>query len=266
MATLVKHYPLIALFFMTDSFFKAWAGKSTSGNRSDSSYYLSRKSLETYHTLSDFFNYNNEEVADLGCGSGELLVYLLDNINITIGIDYSQNMLKKCASLIHSSHKDVRLICSDVTDLKCLNVPYWISTGALSQYLPEAKLRLLLSNFLESSTAEHLILFDTIDPILFYLYKFISYDDIFASSSCRTNAIDSLKSKIFHMRLRLLSILSSYNPTFVQLLPGDLTGYGVKTSFWRQSLANSFCNIKLISSREFEYRYHVLISKTSPLK
>ena len=88
---------------MAQDFSRLWSTQNSSGNRSDVPEYLSRKASESLSILQDYCGYVNQEVSDLGCGAGELLVHLCDKLNISNAVDYSASMLSQCDKNLSTS-------------------------------------------------------------------------------------------------------------------------------------------------------------------
>ena len=264
-------------------YFWVWSAQSSSGNRSDTPVYLERKASETYAILRDYCDYSTEPVVDLGCGAGELLVYLLGSINIVKAVDYSESMLsaaklRLCNIQLQSAPE---FVCAGVDILSDLSEGVWISTGALSQYSSRDQLREIISCFQQNNSAKHLILFDTIDPVRFLMLPLIAYSNDYDSNgiACepneRINKARLAKMLVFAKRLlRILvyvpfsTLLSftrlafgAFGSSGVCRLRGSLMGYGVFPSFWNLAARRFGLKLSLVSSREFEYRYHVVISK-----
>jgi len=255
------------------NYFENWSNQSNSFNRSDSFKYLERKSLESHSVLFEYCSYNGEDVVDLGCGAGELLEHLISKLNITQATDFSSTMLATCKKRISKRYPLINLKYTNagIEYLPLLNEEYWISTGALSQYSSLSQIAEILYCFKENSSAKYLILFDTIDPVRYFLQPLIGYKNYSAgeqknSSSNHTTALKLLdKFKQFRFALTFsyksiesicLSVLRS-----VQRLPGSLMGFGVKPTLWKIETQRLGLGCYIVSSREFEYRYHVLISK-----
>lgn len=268
---------------MTD-YSQTWSMLSDSGNRSNAFMYLRRKASETHNDLQDYCDYTSESVVDLGCGAGELLEHLATMINIVKATDYSERMLSAARVRLANAelHSIPEIICAGIDILPDLVEEYWISTGALSQYSSQDQLELIMSSFKKNKDAKHFILFDTIDPVRYFILPLISYGNCFDDSANAfepkrrhdskrlfDRGIASLKSilkvilastyRIFYYRLKILLVLL-LSPKVCRL-PGPLMGYGVSPSFWGCAAKKFGLEISLISSREFEYRYHVIISK-----
>lgn len=261
---------------------KIWSAQHRSGNRFNESLYLERKACETHSILNDYCGYSSEPVADLGCGAGELLEKLLSTINIAKAVDYSQLMLAEARALLLGLEvkNTPEFICDGIEILPDLVEKVWISTGALSQYSSEHQLALILSHFQNNKIAEHLVLFDTIDPMRYFILPFIAYKNSYIHSSVAINSenlssrssvssvlklIRSLRSIFIHLNGGLFAfsrvLLVVLGSSQVYRLPGSLMGYGVLPSFWRTEGDSRGFRVSILSSREFEYRYHVVISK-----
>jgi SAM-dependent methyltransferase len=268
---------------MRQDFSRIWSTLKSSGNRSDSPEYLARKASESLSILQDYCGYLSHDVTDMGCGAGELLIHLCEKVNISKAIDYSESMLAQCEQKISNSSLRLRpaLLHGGIEYISELDSEFIVSTGALSQYSTYRQIQDILRLFSENGLSRHLILFDTIDPLRFTILAYISYKkNVFKTTSRSDSVASSAPARSFWGIGRVLlsfkeGIKSFYFALvavagFVRVLicsssviklPGYLMGYGVNPSLWR-SLANQHgLNCQIASSREFEYRYHVILSK-----
>lgn len=264
---------------MRQDFSRIWATQSSSGNRSNSPEYLARKASESLSILQDYCGYLNHDVTDIGCGAGELLVHLCDKLNISKAIDYSDLMLVHCEEKISNSTLCSRpvLLHGGIAYIRKLDSQFVISTGALSQYSSYKQIQDIFRVFSDNSSIKHLVLFDTIDPLRFSIYIYIAYNNVLRDAvNANSSAHDlfplaigriffSLKRHIKYLYSALIAIATFMriliSSSSVIKLPGCLMGYGVNASLWR-SLANQHgLRCQIASSREFEYRYHVILSK-----
>jgi len=249
-----------------------WSKETHSGNRSDDEEFLSRKTFETLHTLEEYASYCNNSVADIGCGAGELLIKLIDKINICLALDFSPSMLEKCKQRLTSLdiNKKPKLILGGLDKLEELNQEYWISTGALSQFCDEKGISKLLNHFEKNQHVNYLILFDTIDPIRYNLVQLgLSYNKSFFNLRIFNPILNIF---IFFLKYPLISlkrflfistnflILFFSKSKCIRLQP-LIMGLAYLPSFWSDITNKNRLFLKIISSREFEYRYHVILAK-----
>lgn len=263
---------------------KAWGSQKSSGNRLSSDLYLLRKASEIHSLLVDYCDYSGETVVDIGCGAGELLEHLIPVLNIKRAIDYSISMLDVCKARIQLKYmlEAPRIEVGDIEDLFLLEEEIWISTGALSQYSSCDEIMQALESFKSNKYARYLVLFDTIDPLRYHLLSCLRYNNIPSfplidmekalgkeTGNKRKSFFACLKNILREPILNTLLLMS-----FVQALkcllgsankvcrlPAELMGYGVMPCFWRKASADRGLICYLLSSREFEYRYHVVIGK-----
>ena len=267
---------------MTQDFSRLWSSQNSSGNRSDSPEYLSRKASESLSILQDYCGYVNQKVTDLGCGAGELLVHLCDKLNISIAVDYSASMLSQCEKNLSTLTLTSRpkLLLGGLNCVAQLDSQFIISTGALSQYSSYSQIQDIFKTFSENKISRHLILFDTIDPFRFSIYRLIAYKNSF-DISAGSGILDSLSREspfdgnnnnghavirfAKYLYINFITIVAFVRVLFSFLrvieLPGSLMGYGVCPSVWRATANEYGFRCQIASSREFEYRYHVIISK-----
>lgn len=260
-----------------------WSTQSHSGNRSNTYQYLEQKASETQAVLKDYCGYSSESIVDLGCGAGELLEHLVARINIVKATDYSASMLSAARTkpAVEYLYSTLEFICDGVNILPALVEEFWISTGALSQYSSRDQLELIISSFQHNKAAKHLVLFDTIDPVRYFILPLISYGNYISDATTASNPKTYTNGKSFGRVISCLSrilkvalfrplisllnlsklLLSLLVSSRVFRLPGSLMGYGVLPSFWSLNARRCKLKVHLVSSRVFEYRYHVVISK-----
>ena len=252
-------------------FRKAWSSEIHSGNRSDSDEFLERKAKEHRSVLVDYCNYiYGQSIVDLGCGAGELLASLASFMTITTAVDYSQSMMGRCRQLLASKNiTDIATIISDISILPSLSHKYWVSTGALSQYSDMYQLELIFQSFIRNKDVTHIVFFDTIDPILYLVRVFglTSYfnlkqecRDTESLSTNRRAKISSSFKQILHSLASILLLRAIFYNKPIKI-PGSIMGYAVSPAVWNSLCKKYNLNLTQVSSREFEYRYHVIISK-----
>lgn len=231
----------------------AWANSISSFNRYDDDWYLKDKAKE----LSDIIisTSNIDSIIDLGCGAGELLEHLNPLIKTSKALDFSSSMLDQAKN--KNIPNPPEFILADIFSyLPTCNEPIWMTTGALNQYLNKNELDQLLDIFTKNDSAHDFYLFDTIDPIRLCT---VSMGSSYILGG-RKRRVRSILKTIWEM-LKLSHTLASniFTPTFK--LKGSLMGYGHLPSVWHEYARLHNLTIKIVSSRYFEYRYHVIIQK-----
>lgn len=199
---------------------------------------------------------------DLGCGAGEMLVPLLKEVTFHAAIDYSESMLASAREALDGSK--IALLCADVFEyLPESSHPVWMTTGALNQYLPADELKRLVEIFATNETARALFLFDCIDPIRYRILPLgIGYRDI----DGRWTASPTIRMRVGRLAYRLricAALVSGQLLDGVQKLDSTAMGYAVMPSFWGKLCREIGLSIEMVSSRYYEYRYHVIIRKGS---
>lgn len=198
---------------------------------------------------------------DLGCGAGELLVHLRDNVNITVGLDYSKSMLEAARQRLGDS--PVQLLDTDLfAYISTATQPTWITTGAVNQYLDPHQTEQFLQAFSENTNAKSLFLFDCVDPLRYAVLQFGSrYPDAsLATQSWRAVRIARLLTSIRRTEtgFRLMfGMLSRSN----QALRRHSMGFAYLPNRWRDMIEALDLDCEFVSSLFYEYRFHVIVRK-----
>ena len=195
---------------------------------------------------------------DLGCGAGELLEHLAGMIKVELGVDYSASMLSAARARL-AKFPDLKLVRPDVLQyLPSAGQAVWMTTGAANQYLDAVGLERLLDGFRDNAAARSFYLFDCIDPIRYRLLRFgISY-------RAEHGAPLSGLRRIAHAYRRLRAALrfaAEGDLHGVQYLGSPQMGYGQLPRFWLRECERRRLSVEIVSSRYYEYRYHVRIMK-----
>ncbi|UJF25317.1 class I SAM-dependent methyltransferase [Suttonella sp. R2A3] len=232
-----------------------WKQKESSGQRYNDLEFYSRKAREHINYIKDL---NCEPVADLGCGAGELLSsYLNQDLKIDIGLDFSQSMLSQAKKRIGNQ---CNLKVGNVLDfLPELNSKGWISTQSLSQYLDPSELNILVTRFKENRHVESLLLFDTINYLNYYNLSISGsrYDSKIKQQNVK-QVIRELKT-ILGVMLSLFKHIFESGKSHRKI--STSMGYGYLPVFFKKLADENDLDCKMFSSKYYEYRYHVILSK-----
>lgn len=239
-----------------------WQSQNSSLHRSDSQNWYQKKAEE--HAGLMHPNEKIQGIIDLGCGAGELLNPLSDLVKINAGTDYSGKMLDKAKEL--NNGKNIDFFEADIFEL--LNdreEATWITTGAINQYLNDNETNKLFEIFSSNNSARSFLLFDTVDPIRYKLLPVgIGYinNKAIPSSNSENKIVMHLK-KIYRSSKSLLKILLLTLRLKVKpvSLGSPAMGYGHMTEYWFFIAKKFDLNIEIVSSRYYEYRYHVFFRK-----
>lgn len=234
-----------------------WMLQNNSLNRTNSIKFYKKKALEHRSILSD--DDATADILDLGCGAGELLEQLLSVANITVALDFSESMICAARKRLGSQFK-VDLINKDIFEyLPSATHAVWTTTGALNQYLNSADLNRVLLIFAENKKASAFYLFDCIDPLRFrLLYEGISY----RADHLKTCSTFFSKLKRFARRMYTAIQFAScgFNQP-VAYLGSSGMGYGQRPDYWLSQCSLNNLHVEIVSSRYYEYRFHVIIRK-----
>ncbi|WP_315919379.1 class I SAM-dependent methyltransferase [Mesorhizobium sp. SP-1A] len=201
------------------------------------------------------------ESIDLGCGAGELLYYFSDLVRVSTGLDYSESMLTQAKERLKG--KNIVLTNANafeyLPDCKHYN---WTTTGALNQYLAPIQIYSILDIFATNNNARCFYLFDCIDPLRIALMPYgIGY--LPRAKAPKGSALRQFK-RFGHRTLVALRLAWQQFGQPFRKLPGEGMGYGFLPQFWIDAASSRGLHIELVSSRFYEYRYHVLLRKAAP--
>lgn len=235
---------------------KFWSGKVNSHNRFDTNEYLKKKAIEQVGLI-DSYAKKTDSILDIGCGAGELLFYMSDKINVKTAIDYSESMLNKVKKRLINS-KEIKFIKSDIFEhIPKAEESIWMTIAAVNQYLDSKKVSRFIRQFSENKESKYFFLFDTID--------YFGYRTNTCRSSYNPETEDDKKIQlIIKRRLRCIK-----NMFMIMLFFGKDTmkldsvamGYGHSPQLWFSLAEKHGLGVEIVSSRYFEYRYHVILWK-----
>ena len=234
-----------------------WAQQSSSFGRYDSMEFYADKADE--HTQLMRIEDRGAGAVDLGCGAGELLEHLLHKVHIEAGIDYSPSMLAEAKKRI--GEDSLKLMEADVFQyLENATHPVWLTTGALNQYLKASQIEHLMALFHNNPRARSFYLFDCIDPIRYCLMGFgISFrpDQLNQDKvAWYRHIIRSLRRALF-----ALNLMSGRFYGDCVFMGSAAMGYGYLPRFWMELGKHYGISTRIVNSRHYEYRYHVLFNK-----
>ncbi|MCU1764185.1 class I SAM-dependent methyltransferase [Pseudomonas protegens] len=236
-----------------------WQDKTNSGHRFSSVEYFKKKSLECKYILEEFGA--EGKIIDLGCGAGELLQHLTPLVNISKGVDYSASMIESARKLLDGI--DIDLEVADVFDLlPQSDFPVWTTTGALNQYLNPAEITKVIEIFARNGKASAFYLFDCIDPIRYITLNMGSY-----YSTQPEPVLKGLGAQAKSIARSLLSCakLATFKLGGQNWIKWKDQGMGFAYTpyFWFETCRKFGLEVNFISSKYYEYRYHVIIRKSS---
>jgi SAM-dependent methyltransferase len=237
-----------------------WQVQTNSRHRSEDTEFFRTKAEEHVSFVSQAER--RLSCVDLGCGDGKLALYLSEHLNIEVGIDYSESMLEQAKQTLASTK--IRLLCADIFEyLPASAHEVWITTGALNQYLTPERLLDFLDVFIANPTAHSLYLFDCVDHLRYSLLPFgIKYQ--LPSRRAKRSFVRRLASRAFVASRRAMvggAIATGvYARSWRRLRTG--MGYGYLPAFWFEAGVRRKLEVSIVSSKAYEYRYHVALRKT----
>jgi cyclopropane-fatty-acyl-phospholipid synthase len=197
------------------------------------------------------------DLVDLGCGAGELLVYFARIVRVTAGFDISASMLDAARAVLTDA--DIELVRGDDVFAFVASSPHavWTTTGAVNQFLDAAGQRRLLDVFASHPRTRSYYMFDCVDPIR---YSLLSHGISYRPSHLGL-PVGAARAKRLLLRLAAAGRIAAGTWADARALGSVAMGWGQLPRFWlNESLARSL-EVEIVSSRYYEYRYHVLLHK-----
>lgn len=238
-----------------------WSKQTSSLHRSDDEGFYRGKAEE--HAALMTPGERSAGCVDLGCGAGELLFHFTDHANVLAGVDYSQSMLDQAARTLDG--KNVALLNADIFEyLPDAGFGVWTTTGAINQYLDPVRLNAFLDMFASNREARAVFLFDCVDPIRYLTLPFGS-----SYRLAQPPRGSGLKAHLrpahrLYRRWLVASRLALGRLAAPSTKLGSANmGYGYLPRFWIDAAALRNLRIDIVSSRFYEYRYHVALRKIS---
>lgn len=237
---------------------KFWSTQTSSRHRANDPDFYSKKAAEHAALMTD-----EDRLAgclDIGCGAGELLVHLADRVNVETGVDYSQSMLDRAAEALDG--RDVKLMNVDIFDyLPPSKHAVWMTTGAINQYLDSERMRAFLDIFAANETARSLFLFDCVDPIR---YNVLPYGGSYVSRPIFGSGLGGFvrrAKRIVRRAMTATELAAGLLSVPCKKLSSVGMGYGYQPWFWLEAARDRALSVEIVSSRYYEYRYHVILRK-----
>ena len=228
-----------------------WSGKTDGGHRCSTEEFLEKESREKLFHLN-----GGQSLLDFGCGSADLLVYFASSYNCIVGADFSQSMLDRAQRRVHEFH------CSDKISLVHGNEnTIWsklnqnfdrISATGVIQYLTKKQINSFLKDALPKlSGCGKILLFDIVDPRLFFLFKL----GLFKKN-------DIGKMKLF---INAVTLIFYEFCRFLKRLPLSNMGYAYYPKEIQEIAARHNLQFDYVWSMYYEYRYHAILTPKSPI-
>lgn len=235
------------------SYQSLWNKVEDSGNRLSDEWYYRAKAKEHIQLFSE--DDKEKECVDLGCGAGEILHFMTEELNITIALDFSEKMIELAKK--NDYYRIPNFICGDCFEYlpSCTN-EVWTTCGAINQYLDCQRISDIIRIFSENSCASSFYLFDCIDPLRYATLTLGSkFKKENVGSKLSFRGFISMIKEFIKVAYRINFISHTYKYAFLHF------GYGHAPMLW-YSLASKYnLQIEIVSSKYFEYRYHVILKK-----
>ena len=242
---------------MDNKFKDFWNKQTTSRHRYNDDDFYAHKAKEHASFIKD--EHKQLGAIDLGCGSGELLVYLSSLVKVNTGLDYSDNMLSLAAEKL-GDDTGIALINDDIfTYLPESSDAIWLTTGAINQYLSREETGKMLDIFKENTDVKALYMFDCVDPLRLKAISLgIKYETIDVKEQSLSHKVLRFFFNIYR-RLKF-GFFATFN-LYRNFQHIGRMGYAQFPIFWVEECKKRNLKIEIVSSKFYEYRYHVLIQK-----
>lgn len=233
-----------------------WSTQTSSLHRFSSDEFYLRKAEEHASLMSAADR--NSGCIDLGCGAGELLRHLAGLVRVAAGVDYSASMLTEARRRLDGL--GIELFEADPLDLLPSTAHrVWITTGAINQYYDSDRLHLLLDLLTNHPSARVLHMFDCVDPLRYRVCAFGS------------GYLPPLESRDHSVFRRTRRAMARWRVAFalgmgrferpIARLGRTQMGFGQRPDFWIAAARKRGLGIEIVSSRFYEYRYHVRLRR-----
>lgn len=227
-----------------------WSTQSDSGHRGVGDYYAAKAAEHSAFMRSED---RTEIVADFGCGAGELLEALVQDLHVGYAIEPSPSMLAEAKSRLEGCqglefiNKSGHEAAGMVPDARV-----WMTCGAMNQYLPAKGLVEWLRAFVDSKSTRSVYLFDTIDPARY------AYLQVRSQMSPRRRSVRSSVRRFgrgFALQAANVGRRNDWS-----LLKASM-GYGYFPPYFASLAEEHGLSVRYASSAFYEYRYHVALHK-----
>lgn len=231
---------------------KYWKTRTCGEHRSQAEHFLAKEAKEKLFHLN-----GGKSLLDFGCGSADLLAYYSQKYELSVGVDFSEQMLERAKMRLakFKTGQDVLLINSDdsqVWDVLASHLNSQcrfdrITAGQVIQYLDHRQIESFVCKAVKHLSADGLVcLFDIVDSRTYELWN----AKLFKNENFNLIVL-------FYLVWGRLNAISN---KFRSKIPEFNIGYRYSPLFF-ESLANKHgLKLHVVNSMYYEYRYHVIIS------
>jgi hypothetical protein len=136
--------------------------------------------------------------------------------------------------------------------------PVWMTTQALNQYLNRSDLLRLLHIFRLNPNSKAFYLFDCVDPLR---YRLMAHGSSYRPEQLLPVSFVRKAKQLLQRALFSCGMLLGGYSSEASYLGSASMGYGYLPRFWLAFVADTGLSVEILSSRYYEYRYHVVIRK-----
>ncbi|AKB77569.1 hypothetical protein MSHOH_1086 [Methanosarcina horonobensis HB-1 = JCM 15518] len=222
-----------------------FSDKKKGGHRFSTEEFLTKEANEKLFHLN-----GGKTLLDFGCGAGELLIHYVPKYEKVIGSDFSRSMLFEAEKkILEQKYGNVDLILADdKTIWDELNLKFdRITATEVVQYFTPEQLEDFIHNASEYLNKDgKIVLFDIIDPKLYYLWKIGWFSHNFMSWNIFVRAYVGCVRRIL---------------AFLRNQPGDIIGNSHSPHLVGKIAHRNGFQMECVKSMYYEYRYHAILSK-----
>jgi len=220
---------------------KFYSKRTDGGHRSQSEKFLKKEAKEKLLHLD-----GGKSLLDFGCGSADVLIYIVPEYEKVTGVDFSQSMLQtaieKCQSFGYNNadfiYADENSIWENITQsydrIITIGVVQHLTIDQIEQFIKNASERL--------NPDGKIIFFDVLDSRLFYLWR----------AGLFSKKYNYFFAFLLFLKLKLIHLIKGG--------PDDkIMGYSYNP-YVIEKIAQKFgLQMEYVSSTYYEYRYHAII-------
>jgi len=224
------------------AYLQFWSGRTSAGHRSSEEDFLLKEAKEKLLHLD-----GGVSLLDFGCGSADLLYYFISHYDYVVGVDFSSSMLneakKRIAGINHNSV--LLLLADDKTVWNKLNSNFdRITAGQVVQNFTIQQIdNFILMASRHLNEGGRIVLFDIIDPKLYFLWKLGFFKKDF-KSHCVGQFVSEIHSKI---------------SSIIKRHPDDIIHLGYSPHVIEAIALKYHREVEYVKSIYYEYRYHLII-------
>jgi cyclopropane-fatty-acyl-phospholipid synthase len=227
-----------------------WASQANGQHSCQDEAFLQKEAKEKLFLLD-----GGESLLDFGCGSADLLLYFAGSYRALVGVDFSHSMLTNALRRLEShSVTNVTLVEADENSVWTMVPTRFdrITAGQVTQYLKDDQIAAFIAEAATRLTPDgKIILFDVIDPRMYRFWRAGMFRQRTLGLRAVTRLVLWLVKFHLHGAIRVL-----------RGRPADHYGRNHNPALFEQWAQRSGLTVEVVRSMYYEYRYHVILTRT----